>query len=112
MSNPKFAVSRQAQRDYRVLGGTKPSGSNALARAALAAAHTTRQPQAVHVTPRKEGWAVKTEGRDRAASIEPTKARAIDVARTKAGDTGARLIEHAKDGRITKNSKPVPNKRK
>lgn len=112
MSHPKFAVSPPAQRDYRVLGGTKPSGATAAARAALAAAHATRRVEAVHVTPRKDGWAVKTEGRNRAASVEATKARAVDIARAKAGDQGARLIEHGKDGRILKNSKPESRTKK
>jgi hypothetical protein len=113
VTNPKFSVSRPAQRDYKVLGGTRPSGADAAARAALTKALASRKPAAVHVTPRKDGWAVETEGRERASSIEPTKAKAVQEARKKAGDQGARLIEHRHDGRITKNTKPTrPSKPK
>jgi hypothetical protein len=61
----------------------------------------------VHVTARDDGWAVKTEGRQRASSIQPTKVKAVAVGRAKASDQGVRLVEHAKDGRIIKNTKPV-----
>ena len=108
MTKPKFAVSPVAQRDYRVLGGARPSDANAAARAALAKAHKLHPPDAIHVTPRKDGWAVKSEGRDRAATVKPTKAQAVDAARRQAGAQGARLIEHGADGRIVKNTKPVP----
>jgi hypothetical protein len=107
MTKPRFAVSPVAQRDYRVLGGTRPSDANAAARAALASAHKLRQPDAVHVTPRKDGWAVKLEGRDRPAVVKPTKAQAVEVARQTARAQGARLIEHGTDGKIVKNTKPV-----
>lgn len=107
MTKPRFAVSPVAQRDYRVLGGARPSDANAAARAALASAHKLRQPDAVHVTPREGGWAVKSEGRDRAAAVKPTKAQAVEVARKTAGARGARLIEHGADGRIVKNTKPA-----
>jgi uncharacterized protein DUF2188 len=106
VTSPKFTVSRAAQRDYRVLGGKRPSGADALAREALSKANASRTPPAVHVTHRQDGWAVKTEGRERAATIEPTKAKAINEARKTAGERGARLIEHSADGQITKNTKP------
>ena len=108
MTSPKFTVSRAAQRDYRVIGGKRPSGAEGVARDALTKANAARTPPAVHVTHRKDGWAVKTEGRERAASIEPTKAKAVNEARKTAGDRGARLIEHGSDGRISKNTKPNP----
>lgn len=111
MTTRKFAVSPVAQRDYRVLGGTKPSGADAAARAALAKAHASRQPSAVHVTQRKDGWAVKTEGRERATTIQPTKAQAVHTARERAGSQGARLIEHDSGGRISKNTKPISKKK-
>jgi hypothetical protein len=112
MSKSKFSVSPAAQREFRVLGGRKPSGADATARDALAKAHAKRQPAAVHVTQRKDGWAVKREGRERAATVQPTKAKAVDIARQAAGSQGARLIEHAKDGQISKNTKPsLPRKR-
>lgn len=108
MSDAKFSVSRPAQKTYKVLGGARPSSAQLTARDALAKAHAARMPAAVHVTPRKDGWAVKTEGRGKAASIESTKANAIQEARKAAADRGARLIEHRADGRITKNTKPIP----
>ncbi|HEY5473863.1 MAG TPA: DUF2188 domain-containing protein [Candidatus Limnocylindrales bacterium] len=111
MSNPKFTVSPAAQREYRVLGGTKPSGANAAARGALEKAHAARKPEAVHVTRRDSGWAVKTEGRERAASVQPTKAQALEAARDKAAAQGARLVEHGRDGRIIKNTKTLSKPR-
>jgi hypothetical protein len=111
MTKPKFAVSPVAQRDYRVLGGTRPSDANAAARAALASAQKLRAPDAVHVTPRKDGWVVKSEGQDRAAAVKPTKAQAVEIARKTAGAQGARLIEHGMDGRIVKNTKPVSGRK-
>lgn len=111
MTTRKFAVSPVAQRDYRVLGGTKPSGTDAAARTALAKAQSSRLPSAVHVTQRKDGWAVKTEGHERASRIQPTKAQAVHSAREKASSQGARLIEHDSGGRISKNTKPIPKKK-
>ena len=40
----KFEVSPVAQRDYQVLGGTRPSGASAAARSALASARKVRNP--------------------------------------------------------------------
>jgi hypothetical protein len=108
----KFAVSPAAQRDYRVLAGGKPGGANAAARSAIEKARANRKPDAVHVTKRDAGWAVKTEGRERAASIEPTKRKAIAEARTTAAKHGARLIEHAADGKILHNTKPAKGRMK
>lgn len=106
MSTPKFSVSPAAQRDYRILGGSRPAGADKAAREALQTAKASRKPPAVHVVPRKEGWAVKTEGRERAACVEPTKADAVKEARKAAANHGARLIEHGSGGRIVKNTKP------
>ena len=104
----KFQVSRAAQRDFRVLGGSRPSGSEATAREALALAKSNRQKDAIHVVPRKDGWAVKTEQRERAASVTPTKAKAVEAARVQARAQGARLIVHGSNGRILNNTKPAP----
>jgi hypothetical protein len=104
----KFSVSRPAQRTYTVLSGGRPTGAHSTARAALSKAHASRKPAAVHVTPRKDGWAVKTEGRERASSVESTKAKALDEGRKAAADRGGRLIEHSTDGRIVRNMKPSP----
>lgn len=108
MKVSKFVVSRPAQRTYTVLSGGRPSGAHSTASAALSKAHASRKAAAVHVTHRKDGWAVKTEGRERAASVEPTKAKAVQQGRKAASDRGARLIEHSADGRIAKNTKPSP----
>jgi hypothetical protein len=107
MSDPKFKVSKAAQRDYQVLGGTKPLSDNMAMRGALEKAYRQRTPDAIHVTHRESGWAVKTEGRERAASVQGTKSKAVEAARTQAAVHGARLVEHGKDGRIMKNTKPV-----
>jgi hypothetical protein len=108
MSDPKFKVSKAAQREYFVLGGTKPSTETASVRSALEKAYKLSTPDAVHVTRRDSGWAVKTEGRERAATVKATKAKAVEAARAQASAHGARLVEHGTNGRITKNTKPVP----
>jgi hypothetical protein len=102
----KFTVSPAAQRDYRILEGARPSGAEAAARDALKKAQASNGSGTVHVTARDNGWAVKSQGSARASSIQPTKAKAVAVARTRAGSQGGRLIEHGKDGRILKNTKP------
>lgn len=113
MKKAKFSVSPAAQRTYKVVGGTRPSGARKTAGEALSKAQATRKAAAVHVTRRKDGWAIKAEGRERAASVESTKAKAIQEARKTAADRGARLIEHGRDGRFLKNTKPsVPKPKK
>lgn len=102
----KFTVSPAAQHEYRVLGGARPTGAASAARQALEKARAARPPDAVHVTKRSDGWAVKTAGRERAASVKPTKSQALDTARAAAVKHGARLIEHGKDGKIMANTKP------
>ena len=42
MGKSKFTISPPAQTDFRVLGGTRPSGADTLARAALNQAHEQR----------------------------------------------------------------------
>jgi len=81
----RFTVSPAAQRDYRILGGAKPSGAEAVARNALKQAKASSGSSSVHVTARDNGWAVKSAGSVRASSIE-----------------------HAKGGKIIKNTKPAP----
>lgn len=53
-----------------------------------------------HVVPREDGWAVKTAGRDRAASVHGTQAEAIDKARETARRNQGELFIHGRDGRI------------
>jgi hypothetical protein len=109
MSQSKFTVSAPAQRVYRVLGGDRPSGEYEAARAAWNKAGRAT-PAAVHVTRRADGWAVKVEGNARASTIQPTKAKAVAIGKAKAGNQGTRLIEHATDGKIAKNTRPTPKK--
>jgi hypothetical protein len=55
----------------------------------------------LHVVPRIGGWAVRSEGRTRPASIHSSQREAIDVARKLAKKTAAtRLVIHGRDGRI------------
>lgn len=91
-----------------MLGGGRPSNAEATAREALARAKQGRRKDAVHVVQRQDGWAVKTERRDRAASVQPTKQQAVKVAKAQAAAHGARLIEHAVGGKILRNTKPNP----
>jgi hypothetical protein len=107
----KFTVSPAAQREYRILEGSRPSGAEAAARDALRKAHASSGSSSVHVTSRDGGWAVKSAGSARASSIQPTKAKAVAVARTKASSQGGRVIEHGKDGKIVKNTKPSSPKK-
>jgi hypothetical protein len=104
MSQSKFVVSHPAQRDYRVLGGDRPSGASDAARSAWDQAG--RSVAAIHVTPRADGWAVKKAGSAKASTVQPTKAKAIAVGKAKAAESGSRLIEHGSSGKITKNTKP------
>jgi len=55
----------------------------------------------LHVVPRIEGWAVRSEGRTRPASIHSSQREAIDAARKLARRTAAnQLVIHGRDGRI------------
>lgn len=53
-----------------------------------------------HVVPHKGGWAVKGEGNSKATSIQPTQAKATEVARGIAKNQESELIIHRPDGRI------------
>ena len=55
---------------------------------------------AVAVEPRTKGWAVKTDGTTRAASLHATKAEAVAAGRAQAQRQGAELVVKNKDGRI------------
>jgi hypothetical protein len=106
MTTRKSSVSPPAQRDYRVLGGTRPSGADAVARAALSRAKSAAPKPAIHVTKRERGWAVKTAGSERASAIEPSKAVAMRTARASAAKRDVRVVEHGRDGKIVDNIKP------
>jgi len=56
--------------------------------------------KAVHVTPKGDGWKVKSAGASRAAKITPTQAEAIQLARSIAVNRGSELVIHRPNGRI------------
>lgn len=106
---PRRSAEQRAQGDQHVQRerATQPPTKRAVE------ARASRKPEAIHVTKRPDGWAVKTEGRERAATIKTTKSQAVDVARDTALKTGARVVEHRSDGRIVSNTKPKsPPKRR
>ena len=53
-----------------------------------------------HVVPHPRGWAVKSAGGQRAASIHPTQSAAISVARSSAIKNRTEMFIHRPDGRI------------
>ena len=53
-----------------------------------------------HVVVRPQGWAVKSEGASRAASIHPTQAKAIVAATKTAKREGTEVVIHGRDGKI------------
>lgn len=106
MTTSQFKVSPAAQREYRVLSDGTPTGADEVARQALQKARADRQPDPIHVTKRTDGWALKTAGRERATTVKPTKAAAMDAARETAAKRGARVVEHGRDGKIVHNTKP------
>ena len=57
-------------------------------------------PNDIHVTPRKKGWAVKREGSKRASSLHGTQREAIDAGRALRGQNEGELLTHGKDGKI------------
>jgi hypothetical protein len=68
----------------------------------------------LHVVPRNDGWAVRSEGRSRAASIHSSQREAIEVGRKLAKDASTTLVIHRRDGRIKERdsygSDPLPPK--
>ncbi|OLP15946.1 hypothetical protein BST81_23775 [Leptolyngbya sp. 'hensonii'] len=53
-----------------------------------------------HVVPHPQGWAVKSEGSEKASSVHNTQAEAIERAREAARNQGSELFIHGRDGRI------------
>jgi len=53
-----------------------------------------------HVVPHQDGWAVKGEGNQRAASVHDTQQQAYDAARQIARNQQSELVIHRPDGRI------------
>lgn len=68
----------------------------------------------LHVVPRIDGWAVRSEGSIRATSIHSSQREAIHAARKVAKKTAAQLVIHGRDGRIRERdsyaSDPLPPK--
>ncbi len=66
----------------------------------------------LHVVPRVDGWAVRTEGHSRATSTHSSQREAIEAARKLAKDTATELVIHGRDGRIRERdsyaSDPLP----
>jgi len=54
----------------------------------------------VHITPRPNGWAVKSAGAERASVIKPTQTQAIATGRQQASRNGSELVIHGRDGQI------------
>lgn len=55
---------------------------------------------AVHVTPHKNGWQVKTGGTTKAHRVVDTQKKAIDIAKTIAKNQQTDTKIHGRDGRI------------
>ena len=53
-----------------------------------------------HVVPRGDQWAVQREGADRASSLHPTQADAIDAGRRIAQNERGELFIHRPNGQI------------
>lgn len=52
------------------------------------------------MVPRKDGWAVKSEGNTKASVIKPTQEKAIKEAIKIAKHQKSEVVIHGKDGRI------------
>jgi len=68
--------------------------------------------KAVHITPSRGGWKVKSAGARRAAKITATQAEAVQIGRRIAANRGSELVVHRTDGKIRSNdsygSDPFP----
>lgn len=53
-----------------------------------------------HIVPRNAGWAVQREHTERASSLHPTQASAIEAGRRIAQAEHTELVIHRPDGRI------------
>ncbi|MBK6914975.1 MAG: DUF2188 domain-containing protein [Ignavibacteriales bacterium] len=53
-----------------------------------------------HVVPRKDGWAVKSEGSSKASVIKPTQEKAIKEAIKIAKNQKSEVVIHGRDGKI------------
>jgi Uncharacterized protein conserved in bacteria (DUF2188) len=53
-----------------------------------------------HVVPHSQGWAVKSAGAGRAASVHTTQSAAIEAARSTAKSQQSELLIHGRNGQI------------
>lgn len=53
-----------------------------------------------HVVPHPDGWAVKSEGSQKAASVHQTQREAIEVGRHSAINNRSELFIHGRNGQI------------
>lgn len=53
-----------------------------------------------HVVPHEGGWAVRSAGSQRAASLHDTQGEAVTAGREIARNQGTELFVHGRDGRI------------
>jgi hypothetical protein len=76
---------------------------------------STKRKTNLHVVPRIDGWAVRTEGRSRATSIHSSQREAIEAGRKLAKEAATQLVIHGRDGRIRERDSyaadPLPPKR-
>lgn len=53
-----------------------------------------------HVVPHSQGWAVKSAGASRSASVHDRQSDAIDAARSAAKEQSSELLIHGRNGQI------------
>ena len=53
-----------------------------------------------HVVPHSQGWAVKSAGASRAASVHDRQSDAIEAARSAAKEQSSELLIHGRNGQI------------
>lgn len=63
----------------------------------------------LHVVPRTDGWAVRSEGRSRATSVHSSQREAIEAARKLAKEASTQLVIHGRDGRIRERDSYAPD---
>lgn len=75
---------------------------------------TKKNTNYIHVIPRNNGWAVRTEGKNKVTSVHDSQSNAIDSAREIARNAKGVLVIHSRDGRIRERdsygSDPLPPK--
>lgn len=87
----------------KVIGAAAGVAAAATAAGLAAAKLRGAKPTTFHVRPREKGWAVETDGAERAASTHRTKRQAVKAGRTLATEnTPSRLVIHRGDGSIQK----------